>query len=244
MTAPHPKPDRAFDTTSLHEDQHGNLVHRDYLAHVFRWGFISHKLVSHDSKVLDIGCGVDTPLAKILTSSSLFPKSYLGVDYNKTPKKVFNAKWARFEWGYDFTSLWPDLEITEVPFDLIVCLEVVEHMRIESVQELLIGAKTLLADGGKFCLSTPVFNGKKMARNHINEMTVETLRGLINAAGLKVERRFGTFMSYNDLVKVASKEQLALHAQLAAYYSNEVLACYLAPLYPDASRNNLWVLTR
>lgn len=245
MTAQHPHPDRAFDKTSLHEDVHGQAVHRDYLAHAFRWGFITHRLINRETRVLDIGCGVDTPLAKVITmSKSLIPAAYVGVDFNKEPKKVFKAKWASFSWDYNFCERWPDLALTDGPFDVIVNLEVVEHMRPDSVLQLLEGARECLADDGTFVLSTPVYNGKKMANNHINEMTVETLRDILTQSKLRVVDRFGTFMSYNEVAKCASPEEIKVHAMLRKYYSDEVLACFLAPLHPDNARNNIWILKK
>lgn len=225
---------------------HGQAVHRDYIAHAFRWGFISHRLINRETRVLDVGCGVDTPLAKVITmNKSLIPASYLGVDFNKEPKgKVFKAKWAEFRWGYNFCDNWPDLAMEQDPFDVIVNLEVVEHMRPESVVKLLEGVHELLADDGVFVLSTPVYNGKKMALNHINEMTVDQLRKILIDAGFIIEKRFGTFMSYNEVAKCCTPEEIKVHAALREYYSDEVLACFLAPGHPDNSRNNFWYLKK
>lgn len=239
----HRNPDRAFDKTSLHETQHGQYVHRDYAAHFFRWGFITQKMVDRQKRVLDIGCGVDTPLAKVLSGDmSLLPASYLGVDFNKEPKKHFRAAWASFQWEYNFVDLWPDLELTEEPFDVITCLEVVEHMRPESVKQLFAGARQLLADDGTFVLSTPVFNGKKMAKNHINEMTVSELKQIVHDSHFRIEERFGTFASHPDIMKVASAAEKKVLLDIGRYYSKAVTACFLSPLYPDASRNNIWLL--
>src|SRR5678816_3207967 len=138
---------------------------------------------------------------------SLVPQSYLGVDINKLPKP-FNVKWAKYKPEFYFDKQWEELQ-SEGPFDLITCLEVVEHMKPASVSKLLYGALRLLASGGKFVVSTPVFNGKA-AKNHINEMTVEQLKGHLSGAGFNVVKRFGTFASYNEIKKVATPEELAI----------------------------------
>ena len=35
-----------------------------------------------------------------------------------------------------------------------------------------------------------------------------------------------------------------LLSRLSAYYDNDALSCFFAPLLPDAARNNLWVLRK
>lgn len=233
-------PDRAYDKTQLREDGHGQGVHRDYGAHFFRWGFIHHKLVSRETRVLDIGCGQDQPLAKVLSKNmSLVPKSYLGVDINALTKP-FKVKWAEYREHFYFDKQWTELQDENRQFDLITCLEVVEHMRPAAVDDVLYGALRLVAPGGKLVLSTPVFNGKA-AKNHINEMTIPQLQEIIERAGWTVVKRFGTFASQNEIAKVCKPEELAIVEQLKEYYVGEVIACFLAPLYPDASRNNIWI---
>lgn len=82
-----------------------------------------------------------------------------------------------------------------------------------------------------------------MAANHLKEYTVSELRELIEESGAwRVERRFGTFASWNDIKKVMTPTERALYDELNQYYSHEVLSCFLAPKYPDACRNNVWVL--
>jgi hypothetical protein len=101
--------------------------------------------------------------------------------------------------------------------------------------------KQHLRPGGTLLLSTPVFDGKAAA-NHIHEYTVPELRAEVEAAGFYVAERYGTFANARELKKVATPEQLATLEGINRFYSTDVTACFLAPLYPDASRNNVWVL--
>lgn len=234
-------PTRLYDKTSLKVTKYDGL-HRDYIAHAFRWGFISTRLVKQQvTRVLDIGCGTDCPLSKLLSSRIIFvPKSYLGVDLNNF-KPPFNFKWASWRPGFNFSEQWRELEPAR--YDLITCLEVVEHMRMESVRELLQGAVALLAPGGRLVVSTPVANGRP-AKNHINECTIPQLLAEFTAADWIVDKRFGTFANINDIKKVASPEHRAVMDQLRCYYGDEVISCFLAPLYADSSRNNIWIMKR
>ena len=230
-------PNRLYDKTSLKIFKYEG-VHRDYIAHAFRWGFVSTRLVrQQQTRILDIGCGVDTPLVKVLASRILYvPKSYLGVDLNAF-KPPFNYKWSSFKPKFNFSENYAQIK---GPFDLITCLEVVEHMRMPAVRKLLRGAASLLAPDGRLVVSTPVFNGKA-AKNHINEMTVPQLAAELAAAGWQVEKRFGTFMNVNELKKVAGPAENAVAQKLREYYSDEIISCFLAPLHPDNARNNIWI---
>lgn len=232
-------PDRKYDRTSLRANAHGKWVHRDYGAHFFRWGFAA-RFVTNETEVLDVGCGPDCPMIDVLTMPrSSVPKRYVGVDYNREPRKHPSRGWATTLWEFDFIKRHGELG----RFDLIVNFEVIEHMRKADGLRLLAAMRSCLKSDGRIMLSTPVFNGKAAA-NHIHEWTISELEEAVAASKLAVERRFGTFASMNDLKKVASTSDMDLYRRLSEYYSGEVMATFLAPAYPDASRNNIWVLSK
>lgn len=240
------RPDRRFDKTQLHADHHGRAVHRDYAAHFFRWGWIARQIKRGD-RILDIGCGQEAPLASVLSGNmSTVPECYVGVDLNKPSAKFppINAKWASYWWETNFMDRWEDIQLHLLDgFNAIVCCEVIEHMEPADGLKMLEAFRGCLSDDGRIYLSTPVFNGKA-ALNHIHEYDTIELSLLIGEAHLLVEKRFGTFMSEHDVKKCASKVELDLFNRLKVYYSGEVLATFLAPLYPDASRNNLWIIKK
>lgn len=231
---------REFDKTSLRAHIQGYQVHRDYAAHFFRWGWVSRRYITPATKVLDVGCGPDGALAKVLSyKANGIPKSYLGVDLNRLGDDMPGFRWCSFMGQFNFSGRWKELKPLG-PFNIITCFEVVEHMRMSAMRQLLRGALELLAPNGKLILSTPVFNGK-MAKNHINEMTVPTMQKELERAGWTVMKRYGTFMSDGDRKRVVTPEENALVDRLKEYYSTDVLACFLAPLYPDAARNCMWI---
>lgn len=230
---------REFDQTSLTDKSHGELVHRDYAAHFFRWGFVGRFIETDQTTILDVGCGPDTPLVRSLRSPRNFvPKLYVGCDLNLMPKrKPPSFYWTRFHWGFNFLEQASSLE----QFDLVTCFEMIEHMRREDGIKLLHRLRERLEPAGILLLSTPVFSGRAAA-NHLHEWGIEELRTEIEGAGLRVEGRYGTFGNVKTLKRAASVEHAATMSAIEKFYSAEVAACFLAPLYPDASRNNVWVL--
>lgn len=236
-----PDLNRKYDGTCLRVDT-TDRVHRDYAAHFFRWGFARTFVEGAKSKVLDVGCGVAQPFAKVLRGTlGGYPRMYVGVDVNKISKKIASS-WCTIIDEFDFCERGRELQ-DRGPFDVITCFEVIEHMHPPSGRKLLRNARKLLAPEGRFLLSTPCYDRKRMAANHIHEWEIEELRDAILSSGLKVVDRFGTFASWNDVKKAATSQEIALAKDLMRYYSSEVISCFLAPKYPDASRNNVWVLS-
>lgn len=232
-------PAREFDKTSLRENAHGRWVHRDYAAHFFRWGFAG-RFIGRETEVLDVGCGVDCPLIGVLTQPmNNVPKRYVGTDLNNEPRSPPTRLWAKLHWQFNFIERYVELG----QFDVITNFEVIEHMRKADGLRLLAGLRECLKPTGRLLLSTPVFNGKAAA-NHLHEFEIDELREAIEGAGLAVEARYGTFASQHDIKRVATAAELELVQRLSRYYDGEVMACFLAPLYPDASRNNTWLCKR
>jgi 2-polyprenyl-3-methyl-5-hydroxy-6-metoxy-1,4-benzoquinol methylase len=247
------RPERRFDKTQLKSSHHGRYVHRDYAAHFFRWGWVARH-IARGARILDVGCGQELPLMWVLSGNmSVIPSRYVGVDLNEVPFTGSPA-WAKIVDRVSFVDAYNtqsfvdtvgsfDPDRPTITFDVITNFEVIEHMMPEDGFKLLDGFTHWLAPEGRVYLSTPVFDGHA-AVNHVHEYTIPELQALIESAGLEVEHRRGTFASANDIKKAASKEDYIIYKKLADYYGGDVMSTFLAPLYPDASRNNLWILKR
>lgn len=243
-----PREERRFDQTYLSAHIHGKQVHRDYAAHYFRWGFAKSR--TNLKTVLDVGCGPETPLARVLCShggySGKRPARYVGVDLNPIKSKFEKNKIIEIRERFDFVGRFREL-LRDYPdgFDTVCNFEVLEHMGEKDQLALLRAMRACLSPQGEILLSTPVRQGDHQARNHVREVTVEELEGLIEDAGLRVLSRFGTYGDVNR-IKRAAREKDAAHQKtfedLSVYYDNEVLSTFLAPLYPDVCKNNLWIL--
>lgn len=243
-----------FDTTSLGPSSvQAKTLGRDYSAHFFRWSF-ARRWIKKSDHVLDLGCGVDQPLKKILFESGGGPlaASYTGVDLN--PLKASGNQHVTLLGETDFTSTKGFKTVYEngpdnSDWDVVVHLEIIEHMPVDAGARLLANCYKVLKPGGVMLMSTPVYDGKHHAANHIHEYTVEELEKAVKKAKFTVERRFGTFMDVKHIgkaVMASNKIELShairhVHAALSEYYDNNALSCFFAPLYPDHARNNLWV---
>lgn len=248
-----------FDVTQLRQGGHGRTIHRDYLAHCMRWGWIARH-VHFGDVILDAGCGQDVSLYDVLAGTKTFlpslrnPESrarpiYVGVDLNKI-KKATGASWAYVEGEVNLTDLDKVRSLPHAPgaasigYDWITSFEVIEHMAPHHGDTYLENLRDVVSPSGHLVLSTPVFNGRA-AKNHIHEYGVEELQLKLEQRGWKIKSRWGSFASWNPIIQELENANehgtVQLLTELRDYLGPEATACFLAPLYPDASRNNVWV---
>lgn len=233
---------REFDQTYL-DPERTTQVHRDYGAHFFRWGFAAR--FCKGKRVLDFGCGPKWLFGKVLTrhgNMGLRPELYVGADLSQIDGGDATTKTSCRRGGIDLTRDARRLVDEFGLFDVVASFEVIEHMDLDAGRRFLTAMRACCKEDGVVVLSTPRNEGHKPARNHIHEYSTDELRSLIEDCGLAVSKRYGTFGDILKLRAAAEPVDAELMTRLAVYYSDDVLSCFLAPLYPDACKNNLWVL--
>lgn len=218
---------------------------RYFSASFFRYSFVRRFITQFDD-VLEIGCGFDKPMLNLLTGGpAAGVGTYLGVDM--CPLKQSNNIRISFKGEFNFVEKWQKLLRPEPDkYDIIIHLEVIEHMHSRFGPELLHGCYELLRPNGRMLMSTPCFDGKKQSSNHVYEYTVEELYKLVEDAGFTVKRRFGTKMHLKHLNSCAGLDQTTADAVLIVkdylrrYFDNNALSCFFAPMFPDYADDNLW----
>lgn len=230
-----------FNKTQLYIDKATDrgIVHRDYLAHCLRWSHVlRHAKVGQN--ILDIGCGINTPLAMTFYTNKYKPNLYMGMDLRYGIDRIdFNFP-AEYREGFDVTldSHWESLP--QVQWDIAVSFEVLEHMPKEQGIMMLENISAYLPKSAIIFLSTPCFNGSAAA-NHIHEWGYEELKDELEK-NFKIEAHYGTFASQSEIIPVMSSEEKLLFLKLKEYYDSNVLAILMAPLHPNRSRNCIWRL--
>ncbi len=225
------------------------LVHRDYISHCIRWShvikFLLKNHVYKNVRVLDIGCGIDAPLARMMLSNRIAPIEYIGLDYNHSSKfnlDMFkNTTFKPITFGsVDFANdrnVWFDNaqsgelcinikgdnaeDYFSIP-NLITCFEVLEHIEPEHVIRVLMRVKYIMEKTKEFhgytptfFMSTPNWNVTDTADNHVNEMKNEALGWLLEEVGFGIVDQFGTFASKRDYAHL-----------LQSRYGQEVFGVY------------------
>ena len=244
---------QAIDKTHLSIDlaEERGIIHRDYLAHCLRWSHVAKYLQKSgrysNSTILDIGCGKELPLAKLLYSNKLIPKRYIGVDVNKLDgwDEKFNfGKMEHVMFIHGKTDVC-DLDVPDQP-DVITCFEVLEHVEPKHAIKIIDTIKAMLTNDGAAFVSTPCFNGKA-ASNHVNEMRFNALKNVFVDRGLYIENVYGTFASQREIEPAMMDNDpdfYEAYTLLKDYFCSNVLSNIFAPIYPRQSRNALWVLRK
>jgi len=242
------KKGKQIDNTYLSIDyvETTGLIHRDYIAHCLRWSHIV-KFVQRSkakSRILDIGCGVELNLPKLLRSSHALFDYYVGVDHGKVdPKKYFNKSGK----GWEPNKIWSQTDFIDIPdteldkINLMVCFEVLEHVEpTHAIKMLAKMKKNLVADGDLF-VSTPCYDPKLgAADNHVNEITYEAMGSMLETMGFAIENHYGTFASQRDYKDYLTDAQKSVFEGLSRYYETNFLSTIFAPLHPSRSRNCIW----
>ena len=132
----------------------------------------------------------------------------------------YRGSYETFDVSPEFETTWSDPEAIRGPFGAVLCLEVIEHMRLPEGLALRDRLLSLVKPGGWFVLSTPnpacilsPFSGDE---THLHLYPLHDLITWALAAGLDVEAR--------RVKMLPDRVTLKTHVQIAA----QRIICYLA----------------
>lgn len=230
---------------SLDNAERRGFLHRDYIAHCFRWTHAA-KIIQRLKRavVLDVGCGKEMPFPKLIYSSKLRPLHYVGLDVGDWPLPEMLEKVTfpcdKLVGDIADCDSFEDLGFTEAP-NLITCFEVMEHVEWEHCLNSLETMRNICAHNGTLLISTPCYNLKDVADNHVNEMTYEAFGSALEHCGWSIRGHWGTFASQTDYKAQLIEDGYGpMFDAMHAYYDSNVLSVIFAPLYPGLSRNVIW----
>ena len=249
--------DKTFLSIDTAEER--QLIHRDYIGHCNRWSHAARCLGRSQryksAKVLDIGCGVEVPMGKMLYSNRFVPEAYCGIDVRD------NLEWPEMlkkgidsgklqNWSLvsgDCATVTPD----QLGFNpnFITCFEIVEHVEADHRVHILQNMLSISDAGVHMLLSTPNYSHSTgPADNHVDETTHACLGAMIEDCGWRILDMFGTFASIKDykdkILEKYGDSGVEIFARLRDYYDTNMLATIFAPLFPEESRNIMWHLVR
>lgn len=247
---------KQYNTTDLNPvttfERH--VFHRDQFAHYLRWTYVLNQARINDT-VCDFGCGQGNML-EVLYRNKFKCKKYLGLDIRKQTIAQALEKFKAVPWAeFDVVDLIKD----KYPYDKIqankVCsFEVMEHVGKQNAQTFLKHFKACGSKDATYYLSTPNYDPLVgAAGNHtydsgdgrgiaIHELSHEEIQGHVLKAGFDIVKKFGTFASQRDYKDLLSKAQREVFDQLKEYYDSNLMANIFAPMFPENSRNTMWVL--
>jgi len=245
-----------YNTTQLDPDKafEKHIYHRDMFAHYLRWTH-ALKRIKADQNVLDFGCGTGA-LAEVFYRNRFKCASYIGLDIKKLSIEKANTKFEKVNWvNFYQKDLVKDSvsEFENTKWDMITSFEVIEHIGKQNIDRFLNNVKSLMDKNTTFLMSTPNYDGDiGAAGNHtydsgdgegVQEQEFDHLElGLILNKHFNIVEKYGTFSSQKDYKHLMNEWQTNMFNELSKYYDVDLLSVMMAPIFPEESRNCLWVL--
>lgn len=231
---------------SIDNAEKRGFIHRDYVAHCFRFSHAAKKIQAcwKTATILDVGCGKEMPLPRLIYTSKMRPLHYVGIDVDETPLPEMLEKCTfpcdKLVGDIADCELFSDLGFEKQP-NFITCFEMMEHVELKHAQRCLAAIHNCMSADGLFMVSTPVYNLKDVAGNHVNELTYAAFGAMLEDAGFAIEANYGTFASQSELKPVIEDTPAGeVFDALRPYYDSNVLSVIFAPMFPQQSRNVLW----
>lgn len=248
---------KVYNTTDLRPDQafERHVFHRDQFAHYLRWTHILKEAKIGES-IVDFGCGTAN-LLEVLYRNKFKQKEYIGIDIREKTIQQAAEKYADVPWAHFYVAdlVKNYMDFSQFNADKVCAFEVLEHVGKQNAHKFLENFKACGNNNATYYLSTPNYDPSVgAAGNHtydsgdgrgvdIQEFDHWELEGILKCH-FDIVKKFGTFASAKDYKPLMNDWQQKMFDALKEYYDSNLIANIMAPMFPDASRNTLWVLKR
>jgi cyclopropane fatty-acyl-phospholipid synthase-like methyltransferase len=248
---------KKYNTTDLDPETtfERHVFHRDQFAHYLRWTHIL-KESNIGETIVDFGCGKGN-LLEVLYRNRKKQKHYIGIDIRKQTIDQANEKYSNVSWAYFYADdlIFPTMDYTEFCADKVCSFEVLEHVGKQNVDRFLENFKSCGNDCATYYLSTPNYDENVgAADNHtydsgdgrgvaIQEFTHQELEFHLSKHFTIIDK-FGTFASQKDYKPLLNDWQTQMFNELQRYYDTNLISNIMAPMFPEAARNTLWVMKK
>lgn len=237
-------------------DKH--IYHRDQFAHFLRWSYVLN-LSERFMNILDFGCGT-AELCEVFYRNRKRPLNYIGIDVRDSVIKKNLEKEYPFNTDFVCHDLTVPLKVmvpltdasllaveTKMPWDIITCFEVIEHIPKDKQHLLLQNLRDNASEDTIILISTPNYDEHKGAANNhivnqeICERTYDEMIKMLDDNGLHLVKAYGTFADVKIIENnLSSSDKMAFY-KLKEYHDVNVLSVMFAPLIPQHARNVLYV---
>mgnify|MGYP003627954156 FL=1 len=251
---------KPYNTTQLSPDttMERHVYHRDQFAHYLRWTHVLKRL-RINQRVLDWGCGSGNML-EVMYRNRYKGAAYAGLDVRPLTISKANEKYKDVSWAEFHTRDLCSEEGVHLPtskldphglsnWDIITCFEVIEHIGKARADQFLRNIVQHAGPETTILLSTPIYDeATGAADNHIVngemcEFEFNELKVILERY-FTIEEKYGTFASQKDYKKLMNPEQRAFYDAVHPYFDSNILSNLMAPLFPEHSRNCLWVMKK
>lgn len=228
---------------------------RDALAHVSRYLLVVEYLIEMAKAAkepiswIDIGCG-NIYLPRVLAASFRVKKEsivsrYVGVDIDgqsmnraeQTKPKCFPIE---LELGDLTDGALARFKAQE--FDVLTCLEVIEHLKPEFVPAVF---KEIKRIAHVAMISTPNYEGGtgRLPEDHIKEWSARELMSTMALSGLIIKEKIGIFCNLPKAKKLAKKSPglARIYNYLEGKLDNNFLSIIMARFLQDQAQNILYI---
>lgn len=251
---------KKYNTTDLNPEStfERHVFHRDQFAHYLRRCKILNDTSIWET-TCDFWCG-NWNLLQVLYRNKFKQKKYIWIDIRKQTIEKAKEKFKDVDWAEfvveDLVNPQNWVNFSDIQADRVCSFEVLEHVWKQNGDKFMINFRECGNKDATYYLSTPNFDEKVWAAwNHtydswdwrwvaVQEFTHQEIQELIDKNWLKVVQKFGTFASQRDYKELMNDRQKEMYNHLKEYYDSNLLSNLMAPLFPEQSRNTMWILKR